>query len=227
LGIRVVLLTLSVVLATPPVHVVVSPGESGGVDLTRIVRASAVRALTLLPNRGQVRIDVRPDPDGAIPEIGVGGYTDLRGNVHISWDPTRVAVRKNLLAWIPLTVAHELDHSSRFRAGARGNTLGDVVVSEGLADRFAHEVFPRAQQSPWDHALTKAQERAYWKRVRPLLAARIQPSVFWGDNGRFPPWAGYTLGYDIVGRYLTAHHLHTSALVNAKAKKILAEFGTP
>jgi len=40
-------------------------------------------------------------------------------------------------------------------------------------------------------------------------------------------WAGYTLGYDIVGRYLTAHHLRASALVNAKAKKILAEFGTP
>lgn len=127
------LLTLSVVLATPPVHVVVSPGESGGVDPTRIVRASAVRALRSLPNRGQVRIDVRPDPDGAIPEIGVGGYTDLRGNVHISWDPRRVAVRKNLLAWIPLTVAHELDHSSRFRAGACVNTLGDVVVSEGMA----------------------------------------------------------------------------------------------
>jgi uncharacterized protein YjaZ len=96
-----------------------------------------------------------------------------------------------------------------------------------MADWFAHEVFPRAQQSPWDHALTKAQERAYWKRVRPLLSARIQPSVFWGDKGRFPRWAGCTLGYDIVGRYLTAHQLRASALVNAKAKKILAEFGTP
>jgi hypothetical protein len=45
-----------------------------------------------------VRIDVRPNPDGVIPEIGVGGYTDRRGNVHISWSPTRVTVRKALLA---------------------------------------------------------------------------------------------------------------------------------
>jgi hypothetical protein len=226
LGIRVVLLTVSVVLATPPVHVEVSPGESGGVDLARIVRASAARALTLLPNRGRVRVTVRPNPDGAIPDIGVGGYTDRRGNVYISWDPTRVTVRTNLLAWIPLIVAHELHHSSRFRAGAGGNTLGDVIVSEGMADRFAHEVFPHAQQSPWDQALTKAQERAYWKRVQPLLAARIQPRVFWGDNGRFPQWAGYTLGYDIVGRYLKTHHLRAANLVNVNAKKILAEFNT-
>jgi len=105
--------------------------------------------------------DVRPNPDGAIPEAGVGAYTDRRGNIHVSWDPTRVDVRENLLAWIPLIVAHELNHSSRIRAHASGNTLGDVIVSEGMADRFAHQVYPHRQQSPWDHALTKAQERAY------------------------------------------------------------------
>jgi hypothetical protein len=217
----------SAVHAPPPVRVKVTPGESGGVNLTRLVRASAERALRLLPSRGQVRIDIRPNPDGAIPEIGVGGHTDLRGTVHLSWDPTRVAVRRDLLAWIPLIVAHELHHSSRFRAGAGGNTLGDVIVSEGLADRFAHEVYPRAQHSPWDHALTKEQEHAYWKRVRPLLQARIEPSVFWGDNGRFPEWAGYTVGYDIVGRYLTAHHVRAAALVTVKAKTILADVGSP
>jgi uncharacterized protein YjaZ len=136
-------------------------------------------------------------------------------------------VRKALLTWVPLIVAHELHHSSHFRAGAGGNTLGDVIVSEGMADRFAHEVYPHAQRSPWDHALTKAQERAYWKRVRPLLEARIDPTVFWGENGRFPQWAGYTVGYDIVGRYLTAHHLRAASLVTVKAKTILADVGSP
>jgi hypothetical protein len=217
----------STALRTPAVRVTVSPGESGGVNLTRLVRASAARALRLLPNRGRVRIDVRPNPDGAIPEIGVGGATDLRGNVHISWDPTRVAVRKALLAWVPVIVAHELHHSAHFRAGAGGNTLGDVIVSEGMADQFAHEVYPHAQHSPWDHALTKEQKHAYWKRVRPLLQARIDPSVFWGDNGRFPQWAGYTVGYDIVGRYLTANHLRAGALVTVRARTILAEVGSP
>lgn len=171
--------------------------------------------------------DVRPNPDGAIPEAGVGAYTDRRGNIHVSWDPTRVDVRENLLAWIPLIVAHELNHSSRIRAHASGNTLGDVIVSEGMADRFAHQVYPHRQQSPWDNALTRAQERAYWQRVRPLLMTRIQPSVFWGDNGRFHRWAGYTLGYDIVGRYLAAHHVRAAAVVDVKAMTILAGFRGP
>src|SRR5215204_2616034 len=56
---------------------------------------------------------------------------------------------------------------------------------------------------------------------------RIQPSVFWGDNGRFHRWAGYTLGYDIVGRYLAAHHVRATAVVDVKAMTILAGFRGP
>src|SRR5881398_3429389 len=110
------LLVATLALATTPVQVHVSPGNTGGANLKRLVESSAERALAHLPRQNQVRrIDVRPNPDEVIPEVGVGAYTDLQGNVHVSWDPTRVDVRKNLLAWIPLTVAHELNHSSRIR----------------------------------------------------------------------------------------------------------------
>src|SRR3954469_18404043 len=98
---RLTLLAATFAFATSPVQVHVSPGNTGGANLKQLVEASAERALAHLPRQGQLRIDVRPNPDDVIPEVGVGAYTDLNGNVHVSWDPTRVNVRKNLLAWIP------------------------------------------------------------------------------------------------------------------------------
>jgi hypothetical protein len=223
---RIALLALVATLAGPAVRIDVHPAPTGGVDLKPIVAAAAARALAELPHRGTVTIDARPDPEAAIPETGVGGATDqTTGDIEVYWDPSRTDVRRNLLTWIPLDVAHELVHSSRIRVGAGyGPTLGDQLVNEGLADHFAHELYPRAPEAPWDRALTKAQERAYWRLVRPRLRSDHASALYWGDWGKFPREAGYTLGYDIVGRYLAAHPLSPAGFVRVRAPTILASF---
>lgn len=223
---RIALLAAVATLAVPAVRVDVHPAPTGGVDLAHVIRSAADRALAQLPHRGQVTIDVMPNGPELVQQTGAGGRTDAAGDVEITWDSTRVDVAKVIRTWIPLTVAHELDHSSRFRDGpGMGNTLGDRIVAEGLADHFAHQVYPHAPLGPWDHALTKVQERAYWTFVRPRLGSvDIDGALFWGANGRFPGWAGYTLGYDIVGRYLAAHHLTGGQAVLVKTATILAGF---
>jgi uncharacterized protein YjaZ len=166
------------------------------------------------------------NPGRTIPGIGIGGFTDPQGNVAIAIDPGHTDLRRTLETWIPATVAHELHHSSRMRVGpGYGVTLGQAMVSEGLADRFAYEVFAHTPPQPWDHALTKAQEQASWLRARPLLNTRDygHPEWFFGAGG-VPRWAGYTLGYDIVGRYLTKHHQSPSDAVTIPASKMLASF---
>src|SRR5262249_55170382 len=116
-----------------------------GVDLRELVARSAAKAFSLLPHRGRVDIDVQLDAAQAIPQIGVGGFSDpATGNVSISIDAhPPEGLRKALETWIPASVAHELDHSSRIRTGpGYGVTLAQAMVSEGLADHFAEQAFP-------------------------------------------------------------------------------------
>jgi uncharacterized protein YjaZ len=195
-----------------------------GVDLRHLVAASADRALVLLPHVGRIAITVRANPDVVIPEIGVGGYVDRRGNVFVALDPHRADLRHALRIWIPDTVAHELHHSSRIRMGpGYGVTLGQAMVSEGLADRFSYEVFPHTPPHPWDHALTKAQERSAWRQARPLLSERDYGHSEWFfGTGAVPRWAGFTLGYELVGRYLTEHRQSPSDAVTTPASRVLA-----
>ena len=165
------------------------------------------------------------DAAKTIPQIGVGGFTDPRtGDVSI-WIEAKPpgGLRKTLETWIPGSVAHELHHSSRIRTGpGYGNTLAQALVSEGLADHFAEEAFPKTPSQPWDHALTKAQERSLWLAGRRELNVPFgydHPSWFFG-GGDMPQWAGYTLGFIIVGRYLD-HRRTASETVAVDSTRVI------
>jgi hypothetical protein len=127
---------------------VAAAAHADGVDLRRLVATSAAKALASLPHRGRIRIDVRVDPMLVIPETGVGGLTDESGDVRIAIDVERRDLRESLETWVPAMVAHEVHHSSRIRTGTGyGATLGEALVSEGLADHFASQVFPHTRRS--------------------------------------------------------------------------------
>lgn len=205
-----------------------STARQDGVDLKRLVARSAGKALSLLPHRGRVKIVVGLDATQAIPEIGVGGFTNPEnGDVSIWIDahPPR-GLRTALTTWIPATVAHELHHSSRIRTGpGYGVSLAEALVSEGLADHFAEEAFPKTPPQRWDHALTKAQERSLWSIARRQLnnPSGYDHIAWFFGSGDTPHWAGYTLGYDIVGRYLD-HRRSASDAVAVRAAKVFQRF---
>lgn len=208
-----------------------SAANQDGVDLEHLVARSAEKVFSLLPHRGRVRIHVGLDATQAIPEIGIGGFTDPRtGDVSLWIDanPPR-GLRKALETWMPGSVAHELHHSSRIRTGpGYGVTLAKALVSEGLADHFATEAFPETPAQPWDHALTSSQERSLWLDARRILNVPFgydHPSWFFGA-GNMPRWAGYTLGYEMVGRYLD-HRRSASDAVAVDATDVIESFRGP
>jgi hypothetical protein len=111
--------------------------SQAGIDLQRLVSDTAATALPRLPHRGQVRIRVRVNPEKVVASGGVGGDVDhVNGNVAVWFDDTPSGgLRTALKIWLPVSLAHELHHSSRIRTGpGYGRTLGEAMVSEGLAE---------------------------------------------------------------------------------------------
>jgi Predicted Zn-dependent protease (DUF2268) len=203
--------------------------QQAGVDLERLVSESAATVFSRLPHRDRISIQVRVDPSRSIPEIGVGGYTDpLGGDVSVWIDDTPPGgLPAALRTWVPATLAHELHHSSRVRTGpGYGRTLGEALVTEGLADQFAAEVFPGTPLPPWDHALSADQEDALWERAQPDLWGSYSLGDhrrwFFGGSG-IPRWAGYTLGYRIVEAYLGEARTAAGA-VQTKAQTVVEPY---
>lgn len=112
--------------------------------------------------------------------------------------------------WLPYNLAHEYHHAIWgytyfFLQGHTGLDLLAMIISEGMADSFAHSVFPELR-APWTRALTPEQEAAQWQAMQPLLESE-DPALyerFMFGNGETPGLTGYTIGYGIVQRFLQA-----------------------
>lgn len=205
----------------------VEAARKAGVDLERLTRHALNRVTTLLPDIS-TRLFVDVDSEGAIPETGIGGYTDpISGVVSISLDITERDVAESLRVWLPAELAHELDHTARIQVGpGYGSTLIDEMVTEGMADAFSLQSFSEIPRIPWDHALTKGQERTVWARARRHLGQNVDHAEWFFGSGELPRWAGYTIGFDIVSGYLQRHPNATAAdLVTLSADTILRGSG--
>jgi hypothetical protein len=182
-------------------------------DLRQTPRTSAYHALlqsevartlaTIAPSLPvrDVRIIVVDNAAGAIPEIGLGGYTPSGSEVRLFVDPARAdladVIRRELL---PL-LAHELHHAMRWRAVGYGTTLREAAVSEGLADHFALEV-SGSPPPPWTHALDDAALARWVPRVAEAGSGFYNHSLwFFGTTDTIPRWTGYAVGFELVRRY--------------------------
>ncbi|WP_237376410.1 DUF2268 domain-containing putative Zn-dependent protease [Raoultella terrigena] len=157
-----------------------------------------------------------------IPEKGHLGYCPEPGVVYVTVDPENPAFCKNDAQSLEKMFAHELHHAARWAEPGYGLTLGEVIVSEGLAGHFALEIFEG--------------EPELWERLSPDI---VQPYTslihehwnrtdydhnrwFFG-TGDLPRWLGYTAGFNLVSRYIeTAPHLRASLLANINAEELKA-----
>jgi len=186
-------------------------GADADLDLAAEFRNILERVDSLLHISAPVAVGVVVNPEAAIPEVGVGGFTDpASGAVTISLSArARVPVSESLTVWLRVDVAHELDHSKRILDGpGYGTTLGEALVSEGLADTFSVYAYPKTPPVPWDEALQPDQLHRLAAIARDNAATTDTPHVhgvwFYGV-GDLPRWAGYTIGAGWVRHFLTTH----------------------
>jgi len=202
---------------------------AAGADVYHVVEETLSRVQALLPGP-PAAINITADPRSVIPEVAVGGFTDpSTGEVSISLDLTdRDRVLRAVNVWLPEAVTHEIHHQRRLAHVARPwSTLGDALVTEGMAVMFAREAYDSSPLQPWANALDREQERRLWELARPQLAGpnREHGRWFFG-GGDLPRWAGYTLGARVVASYLRSHPGETAAsLVAVSADRIVRESG--
>lgn len=191
-----------------------------GVDLDAAV-AAALRKVAKEIDLPMTTVSVAVRPREVIPEVGIGGYTDHLGDVHVFLDPRRDDLADVLRVWLEPMLAHEAHHAARTVDGpGYGRSLVEAIVSEGLADAYSEEAFPETPALPWTQALEPGAICPWWRRASGERAAYDHEEWFFGA-GRPPRWAGYTLGYALVRRYLRAHATSAADSVRTPARVIV------
>lgn len=153
-------------------------------------------------------------PDETIPELGIGGYTYGPHVIIVAIDPDFPELSEQHLF---STLVHEFHHAMRWRRTKLHGDLGEMLVSEGLAQLFEEEVSgvrPTYSQVP----ITATEiEKA---KLELHLPAFDQAKWFFGSED-ITKWFGYTLGFQICARFASSTGRSASDLVEVSARDVL------
>ena len=189
-------------------------------DLTRIMpqlRATTREAIAMAGEHADLpRFDLVVRAGGeVIPEWGIGGHAPAPGLIQIVLNPDRFDP-----ALMIRTLVHEFHHLIRWDGPGYGRSLGEALVSEGLAGHFIQQVLG-GKPDPWD-SVTPASGVA---RTAMNAWARLDydhARWFFG-KGDLRKWTGYGLGHRLVAEHLAqGEGEDTASLAWAKADEFRA-----
>ncbi len=170
---------------------------------------------------GNIDIALYDNPRGAIPETGEGGWTENQNLIFISLNPEFKHFEKTLAYYLPRVVAHELHHAARWNTVERDGSLGEALISEGLAAHF-EETVSNGKPSLWARAIEGEQLQSLIPRAKSDFTNKTYNHRAWffgkGDP-TIPRWAGYSIGYKLVSDYITKHPKETAATLYNKPAK--------
>jgi len=132
---------------------------------------------------------------------GCLGYTPEPGLVYLTVDPQSQDLTQESLSRM---FAHELHHAARWDGPGYGRTLGEALVSEGLAGHFSLDVCG-GEPEPWE-TLESAMLSPF---INQALEQWSQPwydhNAWFFGSGDMPRWCGYSLGFALITAYLRDH----------------------
>lgn len=156
-----------------------------------------------------VDVIVERRPGETIPELGLSGACYRRGLVTVTLDPDNLNFGTSLARGeLRRTLTHDLHHSFRHATCGYGFRLGEVLVTEGLADAFDAEI-NGGDGNPWNHAIAAEDWLGVIEQAELELWADAYNHSAWffgwsGHGQQLPRWAGYSIGYHLVKTYLAA-----------------------
>lgn len=168
-------------------------------------------------------------PGAVIPESGMVGHAYRKGLFALTLDPDNPHFAASLeQGALRRQVAHEVHHCLCMAGPGYGRTLGEALVSEGLAGQFTGRLFGNPPE-PWERAVDEDVLRAHLPNATALAASDYNHHAwFFGTGGYRPRWLGYMLGYCIVGKWLAdAGVVDGDTWVNVPADAVLAASDVP
>jgi len=186
-------------------------------SITESVELSIKKLIPL----GDIDVVFYDNPEAALKESGIGGYTPCANIIFFSLDPRNPNFNKGLKNELPFQLAHEINHAIRFRTPIPEETLFEAMISEGLADHFAMEVTGRKIPPTWSTVLTDKQKKEFLTTASKEwdFPNYDHNAWFYGSKiKKIPRWTAYTLGYDLIATYLQQNpKIKASKIISAEA----------
>ncbi len=189
-----------------------------------LIRDSAKRAIEQISTRLSPVLDIcfSDSPDHCNPELGIGGGAFSPRLLHVFLDPTNDKIVSSIDKELLAVLAHEVHHCVRMEQIA-DSTLADRLVTEGLACHFEVEMTGNASPSflpvetlqSWDKHFTK---------MRPIMHGEdfCEGTMFLGKRpGEFPKYAGYAVGFGLVGKYLSSEEVSAAECVTLPTSRFI------
>lgn len=139
-----------------------------------------------------------------IPEDGIGGRTYWSDLITICVDEEKLAKSK-----MTEMLVHELCHAARWGENNEWmNTLFDGLINEGIATYFEAEFAKNLEETTIFIKTILERSDEENKKIFEKLCDQLESTsydyetIFFNGNDELPRWAGYSLGYYLVKRYL-------------------------
>lgn len=152
-------------------------------------------------------------PDDVIPEWGVGGYTYGPHAILVALDPSATVDRHH----IERTLVHEFHHTMRWRGQGCGGNLGQMLVSEGMAELFEEQVLGEA---PFFSRVSITDDEVGAARAVLYEPEFNQKKWFFGADGITFSF-GYTYGYQVCRAYADATGKSAAELIGVSSREVL------
>lgn len=210
-------------------HLLNATGRSEGKDdlISGLVKQATERVVDKLPlkNVDILLFDPRDEQSTVLASAGemrMGG---------MCYGPSMVCIPVNGLkimndeekTQFQATLVHELFHASRWQNVGNFSDLKESLVNEGAAGHFENEILGVVRKRYYYSISGNEMERLKGRaRLEYGLNNVVYHKWFLGRDSSIPLWAGYTIGYELVEKYLDNHSdLLPSNLLRKRASEII------
>ncbi|MBC3213775.1 DUF2268 domain-containing putative Zn-dependent protease [Serratia fonticola] len=161
---------------------------------------------------------------GTIPELGLSGRAWGPHLFSMFFDPDNPnfinSIKNGALC---RQIVHEMHHCLRMGTVGYGSTLGEALVSEGLAGHFVRYVLG-TEPELWERAVTTEYLRLLPVTEQLLKMPYYDHAEWFFGTGKYPKWLGYSLGYHLVNIWLYSGSKDTDIRINVEADEVISSF---
>lgn len=168
-------------------------------------------------------ITVSPYSKEKVSPFGIGGFAFNAHRVEIFLDCDREDLESVIKRELTAVLGHEINHAIRKGHGHKSITLLDNLIMEGLACHF-EMILNKGKVSSMFEGMLDCDWIDLFESMKPSMMSASFPfeEMFLGTNlKKYPRYAGYWVGYNIVVDYVKKQEISAAKLVDIEAGEFI------